>query len=661
MRYIMVDFETRSEANLSSTGAWKYAIDPTTEILCMAYKIDDNETKVKDFREGYEIPADFLEAVEDGAKIEAFNVSFEFAIYSNILSGLHNWPRLNASMFLCTQARAAQFSLPRSLESVTRELKLSSKKDLEGRKIMLQMCKPKKITKKNPNKWYNDDDRYMKLIDYCKQDVDATYAVKCKLLELTKEKNYFLSRVTKYKSKELDIFHLNNKINNLGILTDVKSAQTAIKIVNEYTEELNNELSDITEGEIKTSGQTKALVEYFNNNGIHIPDMRSETVTSWIPRLEGKFKRILEIRQALAQSSIKKFYAIIEMADSEGVVRDNIVYYGANRTGRFAAKGLQVHNIIKPFLDDESIELAFELFKKETNLSEFKKVYPEVFKALSSCVRGMIIPRPGHVFLDSDFSAIEARVLFWLANDADGLAMYYAKQDIYKEMAATIYNKKIDDITKGDRQLGKTAILGCGYGMGVERFIVTCKNNDINVDEELASKAVYSYRDRFFSVTDLWNDLEEAMVRSILNPGKIFHIDKVSFFTYNRNTYISLPSGRALFYKETKAVHKFMNKFKISYMGYNSQIHKFEEQQTFGGKICENCVQAIARDFMAEAMLRIDNLYPIVFTVHDQVICEVKEKDADIEKFNMLMTTLPEWGSGCPIEAETIIAKRFKK
>ena len=659
---IIFDVETRSEIDLKRVGAWIYSKHHTTKVLCLAYKIDGGETKVIDFREESSIPSDFRQALDGGSRLLAFNTSFEQAIYLNILSERHNWPPVHFSRFLCIQAHAAQFSLPRSLEGVSDALGLKDGKDKEGHRIMLQLCKPKKPSKKDPSLWYDDDERYSKLLSYCKKDVDVTYNIRNKLMQLTNEKNYFIRQFTQFPSKELRIFTLNSEINLRGVKCDISSAEHALVLINKHSEILTKELEEITDGEITSIGQVAKIVEMFHKKGIHIPDLKKENVELWLGRTKGKYKRILEIRQQLGKSSIKKIKAMLERSDDAGRIRDLILYYGASRTGRFSGKGIQVQNLIRPCLTEDEIAEAIDMLKERVDYLQFIRRFPNLLDAISSCLRGFLIPDKGHVFFDSDFSAIEARVIFWLANEEIGLEMYRQGIDIYKDMASNIYGKAVTFVTKLDRQLGKQAILGCSYGLGKVKFRATCQGHGMDVSEELADTAIKSYRKKFSKVVDFWYRVEKCASISILNPGRRINCGKVSFYTHREYLYICLPSGRALAYHSPRVQHLYGNKFEITYKGYSSQVKKFEEQRTWGGKLVENITQAVARDFMTEAMLRVDEKgYPIVFTVHDQVICEVDELSGNSEEFTKLMEIVPKWGEGCPIIAETQVTKRFKK
>lgn len=658
---VIIDFETRSETMLGDVGICKYAEHTSTDALCMAYKIDSEGTKLWT-RTNQAIPTDFLEALNSGAYIEAYNSFFEYNIWTKVMIQRYGFPEVPIDRFICTAARAAQFSLPRKLEEAAKALNLPVEKDMEGHRIMLQLCKPKKPSKKDPSIWYEEEEKYNKLYTYCIRDVDVTYELRKKLLILTRLKNNLMDKLPVPKNRELEIFRLNNTINLSGVSCDVVAASKAKEIVKAHEKVLNEKLSIITNGELISGSQVKAITEFINKKGYKIPDVRSDTIDLWLPNMEGIAKEVLEIRKALSKSSIKKLDAMLDRASLDSRIRDLIVYYGACRTGRFSGSGIQVQNMSRPSLDNENIEKIFNLLKQNISYTAFAAKFPDVYEAISSSLRGMLVPREGYKFYDSDFSAIEAHVLFWIADDTLGLEAYRQKKDIYKQMASAIYDIPEHEITKDFRMLGKQAVLGCGYSMGVQKFVETCAGYGIVISEELAEKAVYTYRSRYAKVSELWGNIEKASIEAILNPGTIYNTNKLYFYYTADFLFIVLPSGRALAYHKPQLEKNPWGRINIKYMGFNTQIKKYTETRTYGGKLVENIVQATARDFMTEAMLRVNaEGYNIVFTVHDQILVEVKTEDSNINHFDSLMKQVPEWGLGCPIDTETQECFRFKK
>lgn len=660
---VIIDFETRSKSAIEVVGAYNYSKHESTKPICMAYKINDGETKIWIESEGHDIPQDLAFALEASATIEGHNVLFEYFIWNNLMVKLYGWPSLDISRFRCTAARAAQFALPRSLEDVAKALNLGIEKDLEGRRIMLQVCKPKKPSKKSPGIWYEDEERYQKLYEYCKRDVDVTYAIRNRLVTLSRLRQSLLDRLDVPNTKELSIFTLNNQINDRGVYCDTDLCKSSMQLITQHEEVLLKRLQAITQGKIQTANQSTAIRDYLHTLGLEIPDIRSKTVDLWLPKAEGLAKEILEIRQALSKSSVKKIKAMLGRAADDNRIRDLLVYYGAARTGRFSGVGIQVQNFKRPSLDPEEITTLIDKIKSGTSYSELIEEYPDFLSAISSCLRGMLKAEGGKIFYDSDFSAIEARVLFWLAEEEIGLESYRQGLDIYKIMAADIHGINVTEVTKDMRMLGKTAILGLGYSMSAKKFGSTCDNFGMKVPPELAEKAVETYRDKYSKVVELWRKVEKAAVAAIKNPSKVFTVhDKMHFCMLSDFMFVVLPSGRALAYHRPKLTVTPWGKPNIEYMGFSSQIKKYESTKTYGGKLVENIVQATARDFMTEAMLRAEAAgYKMVFTVHDQLVAEVPKDFGSVEEFTSIMTELPSWGEGCPIDAETKICERFEK
>ena len=664
MKSVIIDFETRSKADLKKIGAWNYSLHESTEPLCMAYKIDDEETKIIDFRVTTELPQE-LKTIFKKRKytIEAFNHFFEYSIWNNLMAGKYGWPTIALDNFRCTQARALQFSLPTSLEDVGQALGMDIQKDKEGHKVMMQMCKPRKPSKKNPSVWWDDDERYTKLLAYCVQDVNTTYAIRKKLVALTKAKNSFVKRVSKFKSNELEVFKFNSRLNLRGVYCDKHLAKRALDIIKKHEEFLNEELKRITEGEVETAGQVAKIIEILHNLKVYIPNLQAKTVSEWVERdIPEKAKIILDIRKQLSKSSTKKIKTMLEKSSIDGRIRDILVYYGARRTGRFAGAGIQVQNFPKPSLDEGQIEDVISLLNNDVDYHDFHTKYPQVLEAISSVLRGMLRAPEGNKFYDSDFSSIEARVLFWLADEKDGLEVYREGRDIYKEMAGKIYNKSPIIITKDERQLGKQAVLGCGYSMSPKKFKETCNSYNMDVSEQMAKLAVKSYRETFSKVVNFWKEMNDASVEAVLKRGTIVSVRNIHFMRKHDWLFLCLPSGRCLTYHMPDIEVNNWGKPNITYMGWSSQVRKYERQRSYGGKLVENITQAVARDIMVEAMLKVEKSgYPVVFTVHDQVVSEVKDDYGTVEDYNKLMESMPIWAKDAPITAETDECRRFKK
>lgn len=333
-----------------------------------------------------------------------------------------------------------------------------------------------------------------------------------------------------------------------------------------------------------------------------------------------------------------------------------------------SGKLIQPQNFPRGSLKEEEVKLAFDRLNRG-GYENFRKHYPDLLDAISSMLRGFIKAKSGKEFVSADFSSIESRALFWLSDDEEGLRIYSTHGKIYEEMAGAIYNKKYTEIKKGtfERQLGKQATLGCGFGMGHKKFGITCEGYGMDVSADLAKFTVTAFRAKFPGVVKFWHELERAATMAVKNPGKAFSAGKkIAFKTARGFLWARLPNGRFLAYYKPRLKVKTTpwgeQKLVVTYMGTNSQTKKWERQSTYGGKLCENVTQAVARDLMAEAMVRLeDKGYPVVMTVHDEVVSEVPEGLGTVNEFELILNQVPKWGKGIPVESEGWRGRRFKK
>jgi DNA polymerase len=649
-----LDYETRSEVNLKKVGAYNYARHPSTEVLCLGYKIGDNPTKIWRAWAGEEFPTDLKCALEDPAtELHAHNALFEqlitrYTLPRQITFSLHPIP---TPRWHCTAAKAAAFALPRNLEGAGHAMNLAIQKDKEGHRLMLKWCKPKKPSKKNPSRWADDIDEYERLCQYCVTDVDAEDLLDRSIPDLPDlEREYWL---------------LDQAINMRGIYVDVPLVKTALRLIAEETQNLNAELEIITSGAIETANKRAAILEAVNSLGVTMPNLQAKTIRDRLKQPGGDplARRMLEIRASGSKTSTAKYLAFIQRAAEDSRVRDLLLFFGAH-TGRWSGMGLQPHNFPQGTIKE--IQLALE-FMAEGDLELLRLIWGEPMQVLSSCLRGMIRSTPGREIFCADFSAIEARVLFWVAMHDDGLAAFRESRPLYAEMASKIFGKPVSECMKGTAEydLGKRAVLGCGYQMGPDKFQATCEQYDSPISSELAETAVKAYRELHRPVVGLWKNMQRASILATANPGKKFSINRVKWFRRGDVLFCELPSGRCLTYHSPQ-----IRKIKLKWGEIRDALyHKSETLDgrwllapTYGGRLTENLVQAIARDFMAASMLRIERAgYPVLLTVHDEVVSERKKGVGSLSEFEKLMSTIPAWGEGCPVKAEGWVGERYRK
>jgi DNA polymerase len=648
---VHIDFETRSLVNLKDVGAWVYSEHPSTEILCMRYAIDKGPIKL--WLPLQPFPEFLADEIEFGNTFEAHNAFFEKAIWQNVGRTRHGFPMVPATQWQCTAARAAYFALPRALGNCGRALGLSTTKDDLGKKVMMQLAKPNPKTGKFLDELDNLE-KYLQLYQYCETDVASERAISEALPQLP--------------AFEKKVWLLDQLINSRGVPIDREAVKAALKILDEYQSRLKTEVLEITEGEIKTIGQRNKVMEWCAARGETLPGYDKAQIAASIPKVKNqKVKRLLEIRQALGKTSTAKYEAMKNSCANDGRIRDVLMYHGA-ATGRWAGKLVQFQNLPKGNIKDMTTAVSVI---KTGDADLVETLYGNVMGFMSSAIRGMVSASPGRLLIAADFAAIEARVLAWLSGCELMLKQFREGADLYVDMAAKIYGIKPEEVTSDQRQLGKAAILGAGYGMGKVKFHATCLSWGINVSEDLAAAAINTYRETYREVTNFWREMEKRAVEATKykTPSNRVGAGKVHWVTDKDFLQCLLPSGRSLnFYKPEiqQKTNAWGTSDVLTFMGEKagkSGGKSWQRVDTYGGKLVENITQAVARDLMAEAMLRIEAAgYEIILSVHDELIAEVREDSSfTVEHFEKLMSALPSWAAGCPVEAKGWVGKNYKK
>ncbi len=706
MHMITIDFETRSRVDLSDCGAGVYARDPSTEILCLAYWDGSPKHDMGFWVPGDEPPKDLLISIQMGELIEAHNAGFERQIWRWICHESFGWPDVPECQWRCTLAACSALGLPRSLADAAAALGLPIKKDAEGRKVMLRLCKPL-----SSGHFDNDRHRLLKLYEYCKQDVRAEVALSKAIPGLEK--------------RELELWKLDQRINLRGIPVDVHGVRDALAVLSEHYAQSERRLAKLTGGSVTTPKQVEAMRRWiFDRTGKVVPDLTAETVREWMTKeLPEDVLEVLQIRQDTALASTAKLKSILARCETDGRVRGNLVYHGA-ATGRWAGAGIQIQNFPRGTLTPKEIELVHRLIAGR-DPKVFGPLFGSPMAALSSSLRSFIRAEKGNKLLACDFAAIEARVLAWLAGEQELLDTFAGGGDVYKVMAAKIYSVDVSDVTKVQRHVGKTAILGLGYGMGAQSFRDACAiMAKVTLDMQMAKLVVKTYRQTNPSIKNFWSNLNTACIGAIRSgePHRVGFLEVTSSKDWLR---IQLPSGRKLHYRTPKLVQvqapwsdgytgtiygppeertrledmgievgehngTFFEECivptrvaasasgllrmelgrmdpiyidQIEYMAVDSTTRKWSPTRTYGGKLVENVTQAVARDFLAEAMLRVEaSGYPIIATIHDEILCEVPDQpEWHLSEFEMLMSAVPTWGRGCPIAVEGFVAERYRK
>jgi DNA polymerase len=594
----------------------------------------------------------FLHLLRHKADLEAHNAGFEFAIWHNIMVPRYGWPEVDLRRWYCSAAKAASYGLPRSLDGATSALGLSQVKDKAGHRLMMKLCKPRPIWKRDGtgDKYFGTPEEFEQLRQYCEQDVRAEVALSEALEDLS--------------PRERTVWLMDQEINQRGVHCDLPLVNKAITLAAEETERGKKAISSLTDGEVTAPTQVAKLRAWCNERSpSELPNLSAATVQTALTdrALPPEVRQALKLRQAHGKSSVKKYLAMLDRAGGEGRLREILLYHAAH-TGRWGGKAVQPQNFPRPSLGRKAIEHILIPAIMQGDVEELEMFAGSVGEALASTLRSAITAAPGHVLLGADYSSIEARVLSWLAGDENALSLFHKGVDVYKDMAASIYGVPVDRVTKEQRQLGKVAILGLGYQMGADRFMATCADWGVKgVDLPLAKKVVKAYRAKYSKVKELWYTTQDAVLRALANQGP----QKAARCAISYKPpwlHIQLPSGRLLHYYDPKAKRNQYGGLSISYLGVESLTKKWCRINAYGGKFVENIDQAIARDIMAGGMLRCRNAgYPIVMTVHDEIVAEVPEHFGTVAEFESLMTTRPLWAAGCPIAAEGWRGRRYRK
>lgn len=665
--YCVLDYETYSEAPLKKTGAFEYAAHPSTEILCVAWRIGTRETlpsaQTKTWAPRLADPngnfGEFLRALRDPKVIlVAHNAMFEQVVTRNTFATKYmrslkdELQSIGPERWLCTASLAAALALPRSLEKAAQVLKLPVQKDMAGSRLIMKWCKPKKPSKKDPGTRHSDPEEFNRLVAYCATDVDTEVELFliCPPLNPTERK----------------VWELDQKINLRGFEVDRPRVKNVLGMIERVTKEATREAQLLSYGFLQSPKQRDAILSFLEAEGVYLPNLQKGTVEAALNEglVQGNAKRMLELRQAVSKTSTAKYEAMELRSRYDGRVRDNLMYWGAS-TGRWSGLGLQIQNFPKGALEDP---IGATLAIEENDPELLEMLYGDLMVTLSACLRSMITASAGKVLNAADYNAIEARVLFWVANHTDGIQAFAEGRDLYKEMAAFVLNKPISEITSKERFLGKSIILGCGYSMGGETFYKTSLKQGADISKELAIKGVRAYREKHQPVVRLWNNVNRASILAVQNPGKRYTVNRTTWFVRGRFLWCELPSGRRLAYFGPTILYEPTPWGERRAVLYHWSVHpitkKWVNGKTYGGRLVENIVQAISRDFMAHAMLKIEAAGPweILFSVHDELVAARDPKEGgSIEEYEKLMTELPEWGAGCPLKVEGWEGERYRK
>ena len=665
MHKLSIDLETYSSIDIKKAGAYRYVDSPDFEILLFAYALDNGPVTVIDVASGEVVPEWLVAALHDAEYIKtAYNAPFEIACLSKV------YGPMEPSQWRDTMLHGLYAGYTAGLDATGKALGLSEDKQKlnTGKALIRYFCVPCRPTKANGGRTRNlphhDPDKWRLFKVYNAQDVVTE-------MEIAKRLSAFPVPEQVQRQWETDL-----RINTRGVAVDMEFTDGALEIGAAVTEELTEEAVKISG--LDNPNSVKQLVKWLDTEtaeGVSVENLRKETVTDLLAMggHSDNVQRMLEIRQELGKTSTKKYDAIETCVCTDGRVRGLLQFYGANKTGRWAGRLVQVQNLPRTYIGH--LDMA-RRFVKERKKDHLRMVYGNAADTLSQLIRTAFIATPGNVLIDADFSAIEARVIAWLAGEEWRLEVFRTTGKIYEASAAMIFGVPVETIVKGHenyalRQRGKVAELALGYqgGVGAMRRMDVSHALDDMTDDEV-QEIVTNWRNASSHIRDLWYDMENAALEVIINGGS----RRVRCLTLAREfdimqgipvMSIMLPSGRKLYYINPQVTKNRWGQPSIAFFGVDQTTKKWKAIETYGGKLVENCVQAIARDCLAQAIEKLEAAgFPIVFHVHDEVVIDIApfaDEKTMLDMVTSIMTEPIPWAQGLPLGADGWVGTFFKK
>lgn len=659
MHHLSIDLETFSSVPIAKAGAQKYIESHDFEILLFAYSVDGSDVSCIDFLQGEILPNWLIDALTSPDYIKhAYNAAFEWGCLSRYLGR-----QLLPEQWRCTMFHGLYAGYTAGLDATGRALGLpEDKRKLNtGKALIRYFCVPCAPTKANGGRTRNmprhAPERWQLFKEYCRQDVVTE-------MEIEKRLSSIIIPDFLQKEWERDLI-----INSRGVAVDMELVEGALNIDKTVHDRLVAEAMELS-GLNNPNSVAQLSLWLESQTGENVSDLRKDTVAKMLAEKDNspKVQRMLEIRQELGKTSTKKYDAIEAAVCKDGRVRGLLQFYGANRTGRWAGRLVQVQNLPRTYTNP--LELARELVKNR-NIEALRFIYGSIPDTLSQLIRTAFIAAPGNVLIDADFSAIEARVISWLAGEEWRLEVFRTHGKIYEASASQMFGVPIELIKKGNpeyslRQKGKVAELALGY-QGGTGALIAMGALDMGIAEEDLSDIVSRWRESNKRIRDLWYKMEAAAVQVISRGGAVGVNGLVISHELNCDTgfdalTILLPSGRKLFYVSPQIGENQWGKPSLSYMGMNQTSKKWQRIETYGGKLVENSVQAIARDCLAQAIENLETAgIPVVFHIHDEVVIDCTPDTASLDDVIQIMSKPIPWASGLPLGADGWVGTFFKK
>lgn len=631
-----IDIETYSDVDLGKCGQYRYVESPAFEILLFAYSINDGPVSVIDLASGEELPDYLKEAIESKDVIKiAHNAAFERVCLSRFL-GYPTGKYLDPESWRCSMIMAAYNGLPLSLKGVGEALNLDAKKMTEGKELIRYFCIPCKPTKVNGGRTRNlpsdAPEKWTLFKAYNKRDVEAEQGI--------------VRRLSKYPVPDFvwTEYHQSERINDRGIRVDIGFVLGCLNIDEQSKEHMTDRMKEITG--LSNPNSVLQLTKWLSENGVETPGLDKKSVQNLIKQSTGEVQEALILRSRLSKTSIKKYQAMMDSVCSDDRARGMFQFYGANRSGRYSGKIIQLQNLSKNHMEDL---ISPRLLIRHKDYDTLDMLYDDIPDVLSQLVRTSFIPADGYKYIVADFSAIEARVLSWLAGEKWRMDVFANGGDIYCATASKMFHC---NVVKGGengelRQKGKQAELACGYGGGVGAMIAMGAL-DMGMQEEELKPLVDAWRAASPHIVNLWWEVDRA-VKTCIKKGTTESVNGLKFYMKSGVLFIRLPSGRTLSYIKPQIGENKFGGESVTYM-FTDTVNKWSRIESYGPKFIENIVQGISRDILCYAMSNLKD-YRICAHVHDECIIECPQ-DETVEHICQIMSQTPPWASGLVLNAD---------
>ncbi len=632
MKSIGVDLETFSSVDLSKCGVYRYASSPDFEILLFGFSVDGGDVQVVDLACGEEIPADIVEALSDDSVIKwSYNNNFERVCLSNYFG---TW--FEPGSWRCTMVWAAYLGLPRSLEDVGAVLGLEKQKLSEGKELIRYFCVPCKPTKANGGRTRNlpehDREKWVRFKAYNLRDVEAEMQIQ--------------QRLSKFPVPDFvwEEYWQDQEINDRGIGVDMEMVARAIAMDGRSKSELSTAMQELTE--LENPNSVQQMKQWLSENGIETDSLDKKAVAGLLQDAPEPLKTVLTLRQQLAKSSVKKYQAMENAVCADSRAHGMFQFYGANRTGRFSGRIIQLQNLPQNHIPD--LAQARELVKAG-DFDALSMLYEDIPDTLSQLIRTAFVPQDGRKFIVADFSAIEARVIAWIAGEKWVSDVFEKGGDIYCETASRMFHCKVEKHGENAelRQKGKQAVLSCSYG-GSSGALKAMGALEAGMTEDELQPLVDSWREANPNIVQLWWDVDRA-TKECIKKRMPTETHGIRFDYQSGMMFITLPSGRRLAYVKPRIGENRFGGESVTYMGVGG-TKKWERLESYGAKFVENLVQGIARDILCYAMQTLKNC-AIVGHIHDEIIIEA-DRRMSVEAVCEQMGRTPPWAKGLLLRAD---------